>query len=107
MSRSWRASLLFRALPDISEVERLDLASCPWGPSQELEAGPDTRVIRETSDMNHPPHRFPAVMCYQSRENHLQRDSVKGIIGSFVRHFSVPLFRALNGDTFAADGHTG
>jgi hypothetical protein len=53
-----------------------------------LEAGPDTRVIIETPDMNHPAHRLPAVMFYQSGQNHLQRDIVKRVIGFFVSHIA-------------------
>ena len=70
---------LFQSIPSVFYIKLLDLRSRPGGPSQELQAGLDARVIIKASDIDDLPQFFPPMMLYELGKHHFQRDTMKGI----------------------------
>jgi len=77
---------LFSSILSVLQVQLFDLRSRPRGPSQELQAGLDARVIIKTSDIDDLPHFLPSMMFHQLGKHHFKRDTVKRILMLLVAH---------------------
>jgi len=74
------------SFPSVLQVQFLDLRSRPRGPSQELQAGLDGRVVSKASDLNDPAHLLPAMMLHQLVQHHFQCDTVKRVVVLLAVH---------------------
>jgi len=77
---------LLPSIPSVLQVQLFDLRSRPRGPSQELQAGLDARVIIKASDIDDLPHFLPPMMLHQLGKHHFKRDTVKRIFMLLVAH---------------------
>ena len=85
---------LFQSIPSVLQVQLFNLRSRPGGPSQELQAGLDARVIIKASDINDLPHFLPPMMLHQPGKHHFQRDTVKRIFLLLIVHIQPIQFNA-------------
>lgn len=77
---------LFQNIPSVFYIKLFDLRSRPRGPSQELQAGLDARVIIKASDIDDLPQLLPPMMLHQLVQHHFQGDTVKWIFMLLVAH---------------------
>ena len=83
---SYSQAWFILCLPYAPQIQGFNLTSRPWGPSQKLQAGLDTRVIIKTPDADDFSQFLPAMKFHQPGKNHFQSDAMKRIVGLPLSH---------------------